>query len=367
MLSEVTTAGHRRWRSFTSTLFQPYLLADVAVGRDNNFNLLRFLAATLVIFSHCFALSHIQAPEPIWTYGGGLEVGGSIGVLIFFIISGYLVTQSFVSRGDRLASFFAARALRIYPGLIAAVIFSVLLAGVTSNLSWQAFLTHPDTRRYLLQNSLGWTMNHFLPGAYPHNQSPGAANGSLWTLPLEIRLYITLAVFGVLGLFSSRVFFNAVCLVLLATGVTANWQAWLPWQVDTPRLAMAFLFGAFFFINRHHVQINLGWAVLGVLLILVGAKFMVPSLLRNYYVPVIGYLLLVVAYHPKLHVALFHRFGDYSYGLYVFAFPIQQLAANYYPVITPFRLFLVCFPLVLAMAMLSWRFIEKPALAWKPK
>src|SRR5215831_13472612 len=102
-----------------------YLLADLAVGRANNFNLLRFFAASLVIFSHCSALAYGNNPEPVMTYFGQMETGGSLGVLIFFAISGFLVTQSFVSRA-KLRYFFAARALRIYPGLVAAVIFSIV-------------------------------------------------------------------------------------------------------------------------------------------------------------------------------------------------------------------------------------------------
>src|SRR5579872_7610750 len=89
-----------------------YLLADLSIGRANNFNLLRFFAASLVILSHCSALAWGGNPELIWNYMGHLETGGSIGVLIFFAISGFLVVQSFVSRA-KLKHFFAARALRI--------------------------------------------------------------------------------------------------------------------------------------------------------------------------------------------------------------------------------------------------------------
>src|SRR5579883_497450 len=103
-----------------------YLLADLSIGRANNFNLLRFFAASLVILSHCAAIGWGGNPEFIWNYLGHLETGGSIGVLIFFAISGFLVVQSFAVRG-KLKNFMAARALRIYPGLVTAVVFSVII------------------------------------------------------------------------------------------------------------------------------------------------------------------------------------------------------------------------------------------------
>src|SRR6266513_4565808 len=101
-----------------------YVLGDLSSGRANNFNLLRFFAATLVIFSHCHALAWGSNAEPVMLYFGFLETGGSLGVLIFFAISGYLIAQSYVMRGGHLKSFLAARALRLYPGLITATIFS---------------------------------------------------------------------------------------------------------------------------------------------------------------------------------------------------------------------------------------------------
>ena len=83
-------------------------LRDLATGRANNLNLLRFFAASLVILSHCYALSWGHEREPIYFGFGHLETGGSVGVLIFFSISGYLIAQSFAAR-NRLIPFLSAR------------------------------------------------------------------------------------------------------------------------------------------------------------------------------------------------------------------------------------------------------------------
>src|SRR5579872_6621238 len=107
-----TQVAHQEQSGRLTPLTRSYILADLSIGRSNNFNLLRFFAASLVILSHCSALAWGQNPELLWNYLGHLETGGSIGVLIFFAISGFLVVQSFVSRA-KLKYFLAARALRI--------------------------------------------------------------------------------------------------------------------------------------------------------------------------------------------------------------------------------------------------------------
>src|SRR5579872_6898893 len=127
-----TQVAHQEQSGRLTAYTRSYLLADLSIGRANNFNLLRFFAASLVILSHCSAIAWGENPEPVWNYFGGLETGGSLGVLIFFAISGFLVVQSFVSRA-RLKYFVAARALRIYPGLVTAVVYSVILASFATD------------------------------------------------------------------------------------------------------------------------------------------------------------------------------------------------------------------------------------------
>ena len=118
-------------------------IALLARERNNNFNLLRFLAATAVIFSHSYALTGHGMEEPLLQWSAGATYFGVLGVTVFFIISGFLVSKS-VER-KMVGAFAAARALRIFPALIAATLFSVLLAGALSTLPWREFLIDPAT------------------------------------------------------------------------------------------------------------------------------------------------------------------------------------------------------------------------------
>jgi peptidoglycan/LPS O-acetylase OafA/YrhL len=81
----------------------------------------------------------------------------------------------------------------------------------------------------------------------------------------------------------------------------------------------------------------------------------------------LAYLVLVAAYHPWLSWPAFNRIGDYSYGVYVYAFPIQQTLVERIPLIEPLPLFALALPATLAVAALSWHFVEAPALGLKSR
>src|SRR6185369_10805867 len=118
----------------------------------------------------------------------------------------------------------AARVLRIYPALVAATVFTIVLAGVSSTLPWGAFLSDSQTIEYFLRVALGWEMVYRLPGAFPTNPFPHDVNGSLWTLPIELRLYVGLLVAGVVGLLAQRLAWLAALLALIALfAVRPDW------------------------------------------------------------------------------------------------------------------------------------------------
>lgn len=346
-------------------LARSYSLADLAVGRANNFNLLRFFAASLVILSHCAALAWNGNLEFIWNHMGRLETGGSIGVLIFFAISGFLVVQSFVSRG-RLKYFLAARALRIYPGLVAAVVYSVIIGAFATEWPLREFLRDHQTRRFLIYNSLAYPIQFSLPGVFLQNPLKGGVNGSLWTLPLEIQMYIVVAVFGLMGLFKAREIYNGVfaCILIVMASVKPDALPLISQHPEAPRLAIAFLCGAFFYMNRDRIRISLPLALFFVAFIIWGHT-RIPNM-RMLYIPAVAYIVLVLGYHPKLYFAPYNRLGDYSYGLYIYAFPTQQIISYYHQGIRQYQLFALAFPCILLVAVVSWHFIEKPALRHKP-
>jgi peptidoglycan/LPS O-acetylase OafA/YrhL len=340
--------------------FESPRIADVARGRNNNFNLLRFVAAFLVILHHA-------KPGDIlltWWLTNGQEDAGSVAVLIFFAISGFLVTQSFTR--SSLTGFLTARALRIFPALWVAVPFTIIVSSFASAVPWGRYLTHPQTIRYWLHNSFMWDMQYTLPGAFLHVPMARSVNGSLWTLPAELRMYWVCAGLGLLGLYASRAAFNALFVALMVAGTIVRPETLpLTGTINVAQWEFAFLIGAAFLVNRDYIRLNIPVAIL----LLLVSKYTIedPYMGHLYLVPAFAYATLVFGLHPALFFRPFTRLGDYSYGLYIYAFPLQQEMMFYHPKMNWLPRLALTFPIILGVAVLSWHVIEEPALRLKKR
>jgi len=338
-------------------------LADLAHGRDNNFQLIRLVAAAFVVLFHSFALTGHWTQEPLWKLAPELNFG-ALGVKIFFVISGFLVTQSWLARRAPSA-FAAARALRIYPALIAATFLTIVLAGASSSLAWGDFLAHPQTLDYAWRVAFGWEIVYRLPGAFPANPFPHDVNGSLWTLPIELRLYVALLTAGVLGLLARRLAWLAALLLLIVIfAVRPEWFPLAPNDRVVRELALLFGLGSLAYVWRGVLPVSLGAAALAVLLVAWNPGGWPRGAL---FAPLLAYVVLVAAYHPRLRWPAFNRIGDYSYGMYVYSFPLQQTLMQRFPALEPAGLFALSLPLSLAVAACSWHALERPALALKSR
>jgi len=338
-------------------------LAALAHGRVNNFQLIRLAAASAVVLFHSYALTDHWTEEPLWQRVPEFNFG-ALGVACFFVISGFLVTQSWLSR-TRVIPFIAARVLRIYPALVAAVALTVVLAGLSSSLDWRSFLTHPQTLEYVVHVTPAWEMEHRLPGAFPANPIPRDVNGSLWTLPVELRLYIAVLLAGMAGLLARRAAWFAALWLVLAL------YLWHPAMMQMPvtdkvtaDLVLLFALGSLAYVWRAAIPISLVIAAIALLLVVVNPAELARGAL---FAPLLAYVVLVVAYHPYLVWPAFNRVGDYSYGVYVYSFPIQQTLVQRIPGIDPMPLFGLGLALSLAIAAVSWHYLERPALGLKSR
>jgi peptidoglycan/LPS O-acetylase OafA/YrhL len=337
-------------------------LGEHTEGRDNNTQLLRLLAATGVIAFHSRVLSGHASDSLMFSVG---EVNlGTLGLDSFFVLSGFLVTQSWLRR-SHLSAFLAARALRIYPALIAAVALSILLAGLSSSLPWASFLTDPKTLAFARHNALGWRIEYLLPGAFKANPYPDAVNGSLWTLPVELRLYVGVALFGACGLLARRNLYAITLAMLVAVFVLK--PGWLPLPTKDKavfELALLFAFGSFAYVWRDRIPLSL-LAVAG------GAAACLwnpGGWLRGTVLALFtAYAVLALAYHPHVRSRRLNCGDDYSYGLYVYAFPVQQTLILHAPRLTSMELLVQSFMATLALAAVSWHFLEQPILGLKSR
>lgn len=335
--------------------------------RENNFTLLRLCAAMAVLFGHSWPLSLglNGGEDPISNFliGFSGESLPGFAVDLFFVTSGFLVTASYIQR-ENLYAFIEARALRILPGLSVAVLFCVFLGFLLTTESKASYFASPTTWSYLKHNILLVTGIQFdLPGVFTNNPYPGSVNGSLWTLPIEVWMYFWVAVLGSLSLLKDKKSFNLFFIVLcLLYAQSSGDNFFIAPQPRTAQLALLFLLGGFFYVNRDTVP--LGFPYLAALALVVYGTLAFPFSLfiKSIF---FSYSMLFLALHPSLKLPSIDRWGDISYGLYIYAFPVQQAIAYLMPHVQPVKLFMLSAVITTVLAIASWRLIEKPALKMK--
>lgn len=329
--------------------------------RENNFDFLRFFAAALVLFAHSYPLVGRRGDEPL-TLLTGYEKGGSIAVGIFFVMSGYLIASSWLASSSP-KSFLIKRALRIFPALIVAVLLSAFVIGpLVTQFDLARYLAADGTWTYL-QNILLVT-RYELPGVFTGNAYPDVVNGSLWTLPLEVLMYIGVMILGLTGFLKRR-------LIFLPIAVLAVGHFWLLGKLGIEsyfiknifKLGLLYYSGSALFLYRDDIPWR-GW-IAALLFAALVATFRTDIGPLVYFVA-LPYLVLYLAYAPLPLISRFGKYGDFSYGLYIYAFPFQQLTIYLFgPQVGVLGLTLIAFVPTLILAALSWHLIEAPAMKLK--
>ncbi len=346
-------------------------LAGYADGYDNNFNLLRLIAAALVILGHSYFLTAQHGQEEPLQRLIGID-SGAFAVDIFFVISGFLVSKSYL-KSRQVFPYVTARVLRIFPGLVTAVLFNAFVVGaVFTHLPRLTYLSGAETWRYILVNSTLISrfvqLEYSLPGVFAGNPVSQAVNGSLWTLPYEVWLYIALLAGGLLGVFKNRRVTNALFLGFIAANLTvALGLAPNPFLTlaNFLRFATFFSWGVVFYVNREIIPVN-GILAVG-LLSLAALGWKAPAIQAFLFPLALAYAIFWLAYVPGGAIRAYNRLGDYSYGVYIYAFPVQQSLLALRPNLRPLQLLGLALPITLAFAALSWHFVEQPALRAKQK
>ena len=324
------------------------------------------IAASLVLFSHSFALvTGNPLDQPL---ARDLHTTlGTISVDVFFVTSGFLIAASITRRRD-IAAFSLARIRRIYPAMLAATAMTVFgLGAIMTTNPILDYFTDPRTFGYLVKNSLiidGVASK--LPGVFVDNPFAGAVNGSLWTLPFEVRAYVAILVLWVATRAIQRTLdkdlFSPLLLLLGSVGLFAFLsQTPLPFVsgVGVRLYAMFFVGSSFFVLQRHIVLHTKAFVALVALVALLSGD---ATTFHLAYGISIAYLVFFLAHIPRGAIRAFNRFGDYSYGMYIFAFPVQQTLVAVIPSISIPEMIGASFTLTLGLAALSWHFVEKPAL-----
>ncbi len=334
-------------------------LGEAFESRANNLNLLRLLAALSVIYGHATAITG-KGPNDVFLQYIGYKFIGGVAVDIFFVISGFLIARS-VCGPSNITYFISSRLLRIYPGLIACIALSVFIVGPLLSTD-TSYWGSSQTWKYLLLNGFAISTEYSLPGTFIFNHNK-AFNGSLWSIAVEIRLYVFTLVLYMLGVFKFRLVFNG--LFFLTIIIIYHYTQYFEWfyvlEYENHRhVSLMFMIGVFSYINRDKVQLN--WIFLLTLLIISWSQLYQPTFGYTYTF-VLPYLVFVLCFAPWGQ--WYNNCGDYSYGVYLYGWPCQQIVYNSNSGISNFEHALYASFLALCCAFLSWHVIEKPMLKLK--
>ncbi|MDQ1519195.1 MAG: hypothetical protein QOI55_268, partial [Actinomycetota bacterium] len=323
---------------------------------------LRILAASAVVVSHGYALLGRHEPHVLSWHGEAVTLG-RLGVDVFFVASGFLVSSSWAASSN-LRVFAVRRGARILPGLVVVVLLTAFVLGpLVTSLSPGAYFSSAMPWKYAIGNSLVFPIQYFLPGVFPHDPS---VNGSLWTLRLEVLAYVGLAALGALRLFQRRFTWPVVFvglgvaswLVALHPDAVPKTVATLP-VFDLLSLFTMFAGGALLWNVGDRVPARAWLAVVAV-----------AALLATRGLPLLGvqfvalpYLVWYFGTQQWRFAAWLRRFGDPSYGIYIYASPITHLLVRAYDGhVSPPLLVAEAIAVSAVAGYLSFHLVEKPAM-----
>lgn len=335
-------------------------------ARANNIGTLRLAGAFAVLFGHSFVLSSpsgqdrdpvSEAIADVAPLNFGLPL---LGVAMFFAISGYLVAQSFVRRGSALA-YTEARLLRIYPALWLAIGLTLVVATFISTFPPGDFATGRQTVSYAVGGASLLDLSYLLPGVFTDNPR-ASVNGSLWTLPVELKMYLFVGMAGLLGLLRRRAPFNVAAAAIVASALL--WPAGFPLMSNPEHreIAIFFVAGATLFVNRDLLPLRAaGVAGLGVLAAALSPTAAYPLAFALAF----SYAVLWLGFTDRIRLPDLAARGDLSYGTYLYAFPVTQLWVSALGPGSPLVIAALTLATTLPLAFASWNAVEGPALRLK--
>lgn len=332
---------------------------------EDNLSAIRLMAAIVVIYGHSFPLTGLGSPGYL---SNGIQ---TIAVKIFFIISGMLITESWV-RDPNILRYAQRRLLRIIPGLLIICVLTAFVVGpLLSDLSFKEYYGRSETYQYL------WNIVFYpvyeLPGVFLSNIYPVAVNGSLWTLPVEMAMYMVVPLVMLFGKFTKAAIFVfavgslAISIIVLrcpeplAAYVVYGTNLWS--AADIVPYFFAGMAITVFDLKKHaNLQISFIIFIIAPFFAFNSAVAEVALLI------VLPFVVMSFAYAVKPRFSFVDRLGDISYGVYLYGFLVQQIVVEYLELgRTPAVNTLLTLVPVIVLGYLSWNFVEKPALKLKPR
>ena len=331
----------------------------------NNFDFIRFLFAFIVVLFHIVDLSgssELHFLKPYFDFY--LSVTG------FFVISGFLVTASYV-KSQNIRQYFIKRARRLLPAYIFVILFCCVFLSFAGSLPLTDYFSNPAIFKYLTANLFFLNfLQPCLPGLFLNNLLC-SVNGALWTIKIEVSFYLLLPL---LIIFANRMrkkylLFIAVYLFALLYQIIINYfsvimpaqsHLLMSFKHQLPGFMTYFVSGIalYYYIDQFNQRKHL-WVLIA-LPIFITEYYLYLEILR----PIaLGVIVLYVATGFKF-LNNFGRYGDFSYGIYIYHFPLVQLVVslNWFNTYNPWLVSIAIIFTVLLLSVLSWHLLERKFL-----
>jgi peptidoglycan/LPS O-acetylase OafA/YrhL len=324
--------------------------ASNGVGRS--FDILRLAAAVAVLVSHSVPLTTgSDAHELIFSLSNGHTTLGTLAVEVFFVTSGFLVTGS-LSRSQNLLDFGWRRVARIVPALAVVVVSATFILGPLFTVhTMKEYFLGRSTYEYLL-NAV-FVFRPALPGVFLSLPAAGSVNGSLWTLFYEVACYVIVS----LTKFFGRAATPATVIIFLVISICAIYPHWLGRLQHFVDLGSFFFAGATLYVLRDRVPYNVPtFALAGAISILIPELGVLPIA-----APIaLAYACVWLGFQRSIEPP-----GDYSYGIYLWAYPIQQICVFLGGAMPWWENVVLALPITAVLGYLSWTFVESRAMKSK--
>jgi len=373
-VGEPTLSGPQQFQAepLGLTRFLPFgfrrgqTLAETIEGHENNYTIVRVILSASVIYFHSFLLTNSRN----YTDYLSLEMRpitdvGRLAVQMFFFLSGLFVAQSF-HKHRNLPGFVVRRAARIWPGYFICLVVTVtIIAALKDSTSLLRYLRFQGFYAYVVDNSafnLKWTVDGLLS-----DHANSGVNGSIHTLPMEAKMYVVLACIGALGMLRGPRRTALAAVVAIALAFTPAALRMLPFHLFDAQYsrtaAVLFLVGVTVYGLAQWIKPALWQGAL-----LIPFAFLTSRGAKEvcFFASCVWVILLVG--QSEFIGRLGRPRQDLSYGIYLYGWPSQQIVLTITSAwLNPYILTALSLPLAAGFAVMSWRFVEKPAMAFGAK
>lgn len=329
------------------------------VKESNHFDLIRIILAVGILLVHSAGITDTDELRYILNY-----LNGDVIVKCFFVISGYLVMHSYNKKPGK--PFFIKRILRVFPAYYAAILFTLLLGTFLTRLSFLDFITSQETLRYVVYNMCFLNfMQSSLPAVFDSNPL-NAMDGSLWTIKSELILYVSIPLFIFISRKSESLAYGLTFIISVA------WVYYFMYVHVTPAsrtMSLQFVgMASYFFGGAYFSACTARNKSIIITLISSAILYLITKNTKTGFILEIPLIISATLYVTLLapRIVDMRKCGDYSYGLYLYHFPVMQTVINYGLYKShPYLSIAITFTISLIFSVLSWHCLERKCLNHK--